>query len=247
MTTPRGPVRGEPAARGPVAATGAGLAAALGVVGRARRAKALHPAGAVLAGTLERHGRARSGIAWLDARGEDGVVVRLSRGGGLPPALPDVLGLAIRWVGDDDALPVDLLLSTTGSAPFLRHVLRPWRTGGSGPFTTLVPFRAPRGPVLLAAVPEPPRALPAAPEALAAVLARSPMTLNLAYAAPLGPWRSFGRLVVRGAVGPGVDLPVRFDPLRTPPGLDTYPWVAALREPAYREARRAWPGRRSGA
>ena len=61
---------------------------------------------------LERSGL-RCGIDWLDVTGTDGVVVRLSRGAGLPARLPDLLGLAVRIPGErpvDHAppgLPVD--------------------------------------------------------------------------------------------------------------------------------------------
>ena len=104
------------------------------------------------------------GVAWLDEPGADDVVVRLSRGGGLPAWCPDVHGLA------------------------LRH----------------------------------------------------PMAAGVA-----GRWRPFGWLVVGGVpeYPPPArpDPPLRFDPTNAPPGLATYPWVAALRDPAYAAARAAVP------
>jgi hypothetical protein len=47
------------------------------------------------------------------------VLVRFSRGAGLPDALPDVLGIAIRIPDADGAgHPQDLMLSTGGGSPW---------------------------------------------------------------------------------------------------------------------------------
>jgi hypothetical protein len=103
----------------------AGLVAAVRLV---RRPRPLHPHGVALTGTLTPGaGRVASGLAWLD--GLDApldVDARFSRGGGLPPALPDVLGLALRIPGDDGAT-VDVLLASTGLSPVGRFLLAPRR------------------------------------------------------------------------------------------------------------------------
>ena len=227
--------------RGPIPTPGPDRAAAcagsvLGsvseTVARLRHGRPLHTTGAVCNGVLTRTG-GRSGIDWVDGTGEDDVIVRLSRGGGLPSFLPDVQGLAVR-AGD-----VDLLLAVTGRAVLGRHVLRPRRTPG-GAYTSLLPFRTARGPVLLAALPSG-RRLPAAWPEAAADLAAEPWQLRLAWADVLGPWIVFGSLVVGGPLTARTDEPIRFDPRRTPPGLDTYPWVDLLRGPAYVRARRGYP------
>lgn len=72
------------------AATGRGLGSLRGLVARARLARPLHPVGALLPGRPLRSGAAddHAAVPWLDERGEDDVVVRLSRGGGLPAASP---------------------------------------------------------------------------------------------------------------------------------------------------------------
>lgn len=233
------------------AAAGHGLGVLSGVVARARQARPLHPVGAVLPGRLLRSGagpHGASGVPWLDGWGADDVVVRLSRGGGLPAWCPDVHGLAVRHrTGDETGgRVVDVLLSTTGSAPVARHVLAPHVRVGRGTFTSLLPYRGPRGPVLLAARAVPRRALPSDPLALTALLAAAPLRLRLSWAQGLtGRWRPFGWLVVGGvpAYPPSAtpDPPVRFDPVAAPPGLAAYPWVAALRDPAYAAARAAVP------
>lgn len=246
-----------PGAGAVVGAAGRGLGSVSAAVARLRAARPLHPVGVVLAGRLVRAGSPpgdASGVPWLDSAGDDDVVVRLSRGGGLPAWAPDVHGLALRHT--DDGRRVDVLLSSTGSAPLARHVLAPRRALGGGTYTCLLPYRGPRGPVMLAARPSPPRALPAEPAAIARELAAEPWRVVLAWADGVaGRWRTFARLVVGGppatsdASRPSradvadarPDQPVRFDPLHAPPGLTAYPWVAALREPAYAAARAAVP------
>lgn len=226
-----GPARA--AARG----AGAVLGAASSLLGRLRRAKPLHPSGTVLQGRLTRSGSARSGVPWIDTGADEDVVVRLSRGGGLPAWAPDVEGLAVRHQGEGP--PVDLLLATTGWRPVSRHLLTFHRSAGRAGYTTLLPFRGPRGPILLAAQPLPQRRLPPDPVARGLLLAGQPLRLRLLWATPLGSWQRFGSLEVGGPVSARPDLPIRFDPESAPPGLGTYPWVTALRDPAYRAARRA--------
>lgn len=229
------------------AATGTVLGALSGAVARARGTRPLHPVGAVLPGRLLRSGAgpgSRSGAAWLDEAGVDDVVVRLSRGGGLAPWCPDVHGLA--WRQETDGRRVDVLLSTTGSVPVARHVLAPHVHVGRGTYTSLLPYRGPHGPVLLAARPVPGADLGSDPMTLTAMLTATPLRLRLAWADGLvGRWRPFGWLVVGGVPeyppGPEPDPPVRFDPVSAPPGLSAYPWVAALRDPAYAAARAAAP------
>lgn len=215
------------------AGLGTVLGAAAGAVARARGARALHPDGIVVAGRLVRHGVPGSGVAWLEETGDDDVVVRLSRGGGLPAWAPDVHGLALRHDG------TDLLLSTTSGHRVLRHVPTLRRSPGRGGYGSVMPFRGPSGPVLLAAVPSPRRALPADLAALAVVLEHEPLRLRMVWATPTGPWRTFGRLDVGGPRP--VDRPLRFDPLRSPPGLDVYAWTRLLREPAYTASRDQFP------
>src|SRR5688572_13914175 len=71
---------------------------ALGALARLRHGKPMHPRGAVFAAVLERSGSGNGawGVPWLDSASSEAAVVRLSRGAGLPAALPDLLGLAIR-------------------------------------------------------------------------------------------------------------------------------------------------------
>lgn len=226
-----GGARTHATARPPARLLGALLGAVVAAVARVRPGKPLHPQGLVLRGRLRRDGASGVAGTWLDGPGEDAVLVRLSRGGGLPRRLPDVVGLAVR-AGD-----VDLLLSSpAGAAPVLRHVPGLRRGHGRAAYGSLLPFRGPHGAVLLLAQPDPPRDLPVERDALAAALAARPLRLRLSWATPRSRWRPFGTLEIMAEVPRALDRPVRFDPLRAPPGLGTYAWVAGLRSPAYRAA-----------
>ncbi len=131
---------------------GAGLAGAARAVAAVRpAAKPLHPKGDLVSGELVRTGTgpdAATGVPWLDEPGWDHVMVRLSRAVGLPRALPDIHGLALR-VALDDERHGDLLFATTGTGRWTRFMLAPgWKV--QRPMTTLLPYRTPAGPVLLA-------------------------------------------------------------------------------------------------
>src|SRR5918994_1530860 len=80
-----------------------------------RRPRPIHSRGRVLRGELTwLDGAVRSGLRWIDEP-PDGplpVVARLSRSVGLPSALPDVIGLALRV--DAGGRPADIELASTG-------------------------------------------------------------------------------------------------------------------------------------
>lgn len=222
-------------------AVGPALGALSGAVGRVR-VRPLHPDGLVLTGRVHRTGAPpdgpASGATWVDTPGADDVVVRLSRGGGLPRPLPDVHGLAF------SAPDGDVLLSTPlAAAPGLRDVPFPRLRHGTALYSSLVAYAGDAGPVMLGARPRPgTRRLPADRARLGAELRRAPFVLDLVWATPSSRWRPFGVLAIMAGAGPATDGRVRFDPLRTPPGLRTQPWVRDLRAPAYAAARRRRPG-----
>ena len=200
---------------------GAALAGATRVVAAAREAaKPLHPTGAVMPARLTRSGaRPPTGVPWLDEPGTDEVLVRESRAVGLPGGVPDIFGLAVR-VPLDGGRQGDLLFASTGLGRVGRFVLTPAWTPYGRPMTTLLPYRTPRGPLLLAAT------------------AAGDTELELSCATPGGAWRSFGHLTLSRTAG--ADPLVSFDPLlNTVPGLENYDWVRRLREPAYWTARRS--------
>jgi hypothetical protein len=212
-------------ARTALAATGG---AALGGAARAvalvrPAAKPLHPRGEVLVGRLRRHGTfSPTGVAWLDSpsadpEGEE-VLVRRSRAVGLPGALPDVHGLAIRVPLPDRVPPYgDLLFASTGFGLLSRFLLVPTWEPGARPLTTLLPYRAPAGPLLLG------------------VREQTPGSFELSYAVGSRPFEAFAELALGETRG---DPTVSFDAVvNRLPGLEQYDWVTRLREPAYALAR----------
>jgi len=204
------------------------LAAGFRLVARLRARPALHPRGTVVQAVVVREGLAEPiGVRWTDEPGRDDAVVRLSRATGLPRALPDVLGLAVRI--DPDGDPADLLLSTTGRAPGARHVLWPRWDPRRAVYTSVTPYHAPAGSVLVAAIPAPSRG--------------GRPTFHLAVASPAGPWRRFGRLELAGT-GTG-DADLAFDPVRRPiTDLELPKALATLRAAAYRGSREGRAARR---
>lgn len=200
------------------------LRGAAGVAGLVRpAAKPLHPAGAIRSVALHRHGLAaadRVGVAWIDEPGVTEGIVRFSRAMGLPRALPDIHGLALR-VARADGDPADLLMATTGLGRFSRFVLKPTLQRGGGAYSTLLPYRSPEGPLLLAAIPDDHVA----------------EQFTVAVASPGGAWRAFADLTVeQGGLGSGDEM--SFDPtLNMLDGLAYYPWEIRLREGAYSAAR----------
>ena len=198
--------------------TGALLATGTRALGATwHRVKPLHPEGALRRATITRlGGPIRSGVPWIDDDGEDEALVRVSRALGLPESLPDIHGLAIRV--EPAGRPADLLLASTGLGRVTRFVLTAAKRPSGRPLTSLLPYRSPRGPLLVAAAPD------------------SPRTFDLLWAGPVGPWHRFGRLELGEAHGD--DLQVSFDPvLNQLPGLSQYDWVRRLREPSYWAAR----------
>jgi hypothetical protein len=216
----------------------AGIVAAVRLV---RRPRPLHPHGVALAGTLTPVvGRAASGLAWLDGlEAALHVDARFSRGGGLPPALPDVLGLALR-IPDADGATVDVLLASTGLSPIGRFLLAPRYALSGSRLTTLMPYRGSAGPVLLGVLVDEDPPLPAGAADLGRVLATRPVGMRLVHATPGGRWRVAARIEL-DARGP-LDTATRADPvLAAPPGDTTYPWTRRLRVPGYRAARHGRP------
>jgi hypothetical protein len=202
----------------PSSAAGTFLGAATRAVGALRpAAKPLHPRGSVWDAEVVRTGATGrpSGVAWIDTPGTDRSVVRFSPGIGLPRGWPDVQGIALRVLLEQG--PADLLLATTGAGRLSRFVLVPATASEHRTHTTLLPYRGPRGPLLLGAVPT------------------GAGEIALSWASLGGPWTPFGTVRLTGAS----TAQPSFDPvLHRLPGLEQYGWVSRLRLPAYGTARR---------
>lgn len=204
-------------------AGGTALAATFRLAGALRPSdKPLHPRGRLMPATLRRRGLDPStGVDWIDLPGTDQVVVRGSRAMGLPANVPDIHGLAIRVPLGPDHVG-DLLFATTGTGAVTRYTLTLARSPQQRAQTTLMPYRSPTGPLLLAAVP------------------RGRDRFDIACASPRGRWRTFAELEVDPApLLPEPDPTISFDPvLNQVPRLEPYEWVRRLREGSYEQARR---------
>jgi hypothetical protein len=225
-------------------AAGRALAPLFALGARLRRGRPIHTRGLTLRGELRVHGAGPPvGVPLLDAAGAHGALVRLSRAAGLPAPLPDVLGVAVRVRPGGD--PVDLLLSTTGMRPVLRRLLMP-RRHVTRPYGTLLAYRSQAGPLLLSLVPDDGREVAADEAAVRRALREGPLRLALRCATPGGRWRRVGTLRLDGPAPAGEER-TRFDPVRNPAdGLRPARWWAALREPPYVAARRAYPAAGDG-
>ncbi len=211
---------------------GRAVAAPLGAFARWRGGKPMHPRGAVVTGVLERTGGPDTGVGWFDRPARDDVTVRLSRGAGLPPPWPDLLGLAVRVPAGEQ--PVDLLLSTTAGLGRTGRLVPAPRRDARGPYSSIMGYRSPAGTLRLAAWADGP--VPSDPAPLLAALREREVVLALAVARGPGPWRRFATLTLGGPLGePDPDL--RFDAVRHPPPqlLADGP-MARFRAPAYARA-----------
>ena len=204
-----------------------------------RRPKPIHARGVVLRGELRRQPRRQaSGIRWIDdpPREPVAVVGRVSRSLGLPAPLPDVVGLALRFDGDDGRR-ADVELASTGFGVPSRFWLAPQRSPSRARLGTLFPYRGASGPVLLCARTITPSDLPVALGDLADRLRVEPWRLTLYWAQPGGRCRAFAELELTHPEGP-TDVGLRFDAVENPlPGAGSYDWVVAVRQPSYHLAR----------
>ncbi|MBN1094168.1 phosphodiesterase [Blastococcus sp. TML/M2B] len=216
------------------------VAVPLAAVARWRSGKPMHPRGAVFDAVLERQGGEPPwGVPFLDTPGRDDVVVRLSRGAGLPEPWPDLLGLAVR-LGGEGGPPVDLLLSSTGSGRLTR-VVPALRRDAAAAYCSIMAYRSPAGPLRLAALPTT-RGVPSDPGPVAAAVRREPLAFVLAAARGREAWRPFARLALGEPVRP-LDPELRFDAVRhPPPGLVPDGPLARFRAPAYAAAQAARQG-----
>ena len=214
------------------------LALAFGGLALLRGERPLHPDGVTYTASATSRGTGRSGVPWLDEPGTTKVTLRVSRAMGLPAQWADIYGVAVRipLPHRDRPCPpwADLLFATTGDTAYGRYVLRLRRGVARGPLTTLLPVRAPAGPMLLRLVP--PVEAPVPGEDLSL-----PGELTLSYAVGSGPWIDVADLVV-GMRNPGGPDLERHDPITAElPGTQQFEPVRRLREPAYRAARRLRP------
>ncbi len=149
--------------------------------------------------------------------------MRLSRGLGLRPPLPDVFGLALRLPDVyGPAKHQDFLLASSGEGAAGRRLLRPTLGARTGMYSSLLPYDIGGQRFLFGARPGP----------------ESADTFDLLVAPPRGQWRVAGRLTLVSRLGEAVAREIRFDPWNSGGGLIPAGVVNRLREAAYRGSRR---------
>ncbi len=186
------------------------------------RNRPLHPRGLVFDALLRLHGTSQHrGVPFLDDHTELRGRARLSRAVGLPPPLPDVLGLALRWpqpqadlTGDHST--AELLLAATGQTVPGRHLLRPMTRWSPAFYGSLLTYRVGDRRVLLGAVARRTRIAPADLTTLARAVDERPLLLDLVVATEFGPWEPFGELRLIGPARSDDLEPMRFNPARHP-------------------------------
>ncbi|QXJ24227.1 DUF1990 family protein [Actinomadura graeca] len=210
------------------------------------RDRPLHPRGLVFDATLLLHGTSQYwGVPFLDDRTQLRGRVRLSRAVGLPPMLPDILGLALRWRQHPaDEAQSELLLATTGHTRLGRHLLRPATRWSPAFYGSLLPYRAGDRKILLGAVARPTRTVPAGLPKLARALDERPLMLDLVVATEFGAWEPFGELRLQGPARNDDTAPMRFNPTRNPiKGLRPVGLFQQVRAPTYNAVQQAGTAR----
>lgn len=162
-----------------------------------------------------------------DSRGH-AAIVRLSRGIGLPPALPDILGVAIKVLDvHGEGRDQDLLLASVGPGPVGRRVLTPAVDFRATTFSSLLPYaveQAGRAPVV---------AEVHGPGVSTLVALRHADASALEVQLYLGSGGHFARVALGSRLDDEVAREIRFDPWHTGDALRPTGLVNRLRRPAY--------------
>ena len=209
-------------------AAGGALAGTLGAIAWMTHRKPLHARGRTHRAVLRVDAPVvETGVPLLAERGHHPCVVRLSRALSTPKGWWDIGGFALRVErAGVDGGPADLLFASTGVGRVGRHVLRVTRHPLDEPMTTLLPVHAGASSLLLLVRP---------------LAGRAHEEFALSVCLDGADWSPVG-IVEVGAEMAGASP--RFDPLvRRLEGTAPPTWVTAMREPAYRLARRL--GRRT--
>jgi hypothetical protein len=189
--------------------------AAFRAASKVRGERAIHARGSALRGRLTVEGGAATGAPLLDDPATYEVVVRFSRSLGLPPSLPDVLGLAVRVLdAHGPGLDQDLLLDSTMAPPYLRRLPTPGRDLLGVLYGSLVSYAVDGRPLLLGAT-----APAGSPQVTDLGDLPVELRLGLLVATPQGPWRQVGTLETTDVLPAPQGRQLRFNPANTGAGL----------------------------
>lgn len=205
-------------------------------IARVRGEQALHPLGRTHEATAQvTADPARlPGAQLLQDPRPRPVLVRISRGAGLPAPLPDALGLAIRW--PDRYGPgrhQDLLLTTSAHVPLLNHVPIP-RTGMAGAqFSSLLPYDVAGRRLLFGA------RITSTPHHIASMQASwRGLRIELMLGTRRGRFHPVGQIELGAPILPRIDSQLHFDPWNTAADVRPAGWWNRLRAAAYDGSRR---------
>ncbi len=213
----------------------AAIPARLGSAARNRRV--FHPVGVLAEGTLERLAPLGEGLPM--ASGE--VLGRVSKGVGVPGALPDIAGFAWRMPSSSAPAapaPWDVLLASSLGGGIGRVALSPVTSWNGATFSSLMPFRFEGGVWWVRAK----LITPIDAEGLGLDTVRNRirstgLEFEIEQAAGTGTFLRLARLTLRHVTPDRNE--VAFDPvLHSAPGVQLLPgWLTNFRRAAYRRSR----------
>ena len=196
---------------------------------RLRGERAIHARGRTFSGRVDLPGGAGTGAALLDRPGSYDAVVRLSRSVGLPAALPDVFGLAVRLVdAHGPGAHQDLLLDSTRPAPLLRRLPWPGLRPTPPVYSSLLPYEVGGRRMLVGA-----RFVTSAPQVRALADLPDRLVLALLLATPHGRWTEIGRISTSGELPAPGGRQTRFTPGMHGGGVRPAGRLETWRERAY--------------
>lgn len=202
-------------------------AAVVGVASRVRGERVIHAKGAAFSATLKVLPAAGwIGVPLASGPSERRAVLRLSRAVGLPDAVPDVLGFAVRVFDADGAGGVqDLLLASSGTLPVLRHALTPRRDPLSTAYTSITPLDVCGQRLLVGALPRNTRGR------------AEGSWFDLATAPLRGDWTTFAELHIGAPLTEEESDAIGFDVAHDAGGFRADPVLRRLRALSYPAAR----------
>jgi hypothetical protein len=181
-------------------------------------------------------GERPTGSPFLDQPGSFEAVVRFSRGAGIPDPVPDVLGLAIKVLdAHGPGRDQDLLLVSSATPPFGRHLLVP-ATGFLGrPFSSVLPYLVGRRVRVFGASPmtEPVHDGGTALAEVQVAATSGELKYDLVMAPEFGSWRRIGQLRIYEPLDDDEADALRFNPWNTGPAITPLGVLQALRRYAY--------------
>jgi hypothetical protein len=200
-----------------------------------RNRRLFHPIGVLAEGRLERLAPAGEGLPL--ATGD--VTGRVSKGAGLPGALPDIAGLAWRMPPQSPtATPWDVLLASSLGGGVGRVALSPVASWRGATFSSLMPFRFGGGVWWLRArLITPVDGTGMALDTIRNRIRSTGLDFDIDQAAGTGGFLPLARLTLRNVMPDRNE--VAFDPvLHTNPGVALSPaWLTGFRRAAYRRSR----------